>query len=138
MSDPTARSSGDATVTTLERIVAAFNDNDAESLEALVHPAFDYTLEGRSPLAGRYQGHDGMRSFMGAIHAASDDTLHVEPIVVTTAGSAVILYATLTAQRAGRHLHGENLYVYEFEDGRLRTGRNVPCDQYTWDAFWSA
>jgi ketosteroid isomerase-like protein len=125
-------------VNTLESIVAAFNANDALTLEALVSPEFEYLLEGHSPLAGRYEGHEGMRAFMTAIHDAAAGTLRVHPISVATDDDTVIMYADVTASRNGSQLTGQNIYVYGFDGGLLRTGRNVPCDQYTWDAFWSA
>jgi ketosteroid isomerase-like protein len=125
-----------AHVETLESIVAAFNANDAAALERLVSPAFEYSMEGRSHLAGRYDGHDGMRAFMSAIHDAAGGTLLVEPISVATDADTVIMYAHVSAAKNGSRLHGQNIYVYGFDGGLLRTGRNVPCDQYAWDSFW--
>jgi hypothetical protein len=122
---------------TLESIVAAFNANDAPTLVRLVSPAFDYVLEGRSPLAGRYEGHDGMRRFMSAIHDAAEGTLSVRPISVAIDADTVIMYADVSASRNGSTLSGQNIYVYGFDGGLLRTGRNVPCDQYAWDEFWN-
>lgn len=127
----------DPTVATLERIVTAFNANDAVTLQTLVSEDFDYVLEGRSPIAGRYRGHQGMQDFMSAIHGAAGGTLKVEPLSVSSDGQYVVMYATLTAERRGRRLEGQNVYIYEFDAGKLRTGRNVPCDAYVWDEFWS-
>lgn len=127
----------ESTISTLARIVAAFNSNDAPTLRGLVDEDFDYMLEGRSPIAGRYRGHDGMQDFMSAIHGASGGTLKVEPLSVSGDGPYVVMYATLTAERKGRRLDGQNVYIYQFEGGKLRTGRNVPCDAHAWDEFWS-
>jgi ketosteroid isomerase-like protein len=124
-------------VQTLDSIVAAFNANDALTLTRLVSPAFDYTLEGRSPIAGRYQGHAGMKQFMSAIHGAAEGTLRVRPIAVAIDADTVIMYADVSASRNGCVLLGQNIYVYGFDDGLLRTGRNIPCDQYAWDEFWN-
>jgi ketosteroid isomerase-like protein len=128
----------DAAVDRLQDIVGAFNANDADTLERLVSPEFDYRLEGSSPIAGRYCGHDGMRRFMQAIHGAAEGTLTVEPIAITADNDRwVIMYANVRAERGGKRLDSQNLYVYEFDGDKLRNGRNVPCDQRAWDAFWS-
>ncbi|HUR47944.1 MAG TPA: nuclear transport factor 2 family protein [Acidimicrobiales bacterium] len=127
----------DPSIATLARIVAAFNANDTQTLRTLVSEDFDYVLEGKSPIAGRYRGHQGMQDFMRAIHGAAGGTLKVEPLGVSADDRFVIMYATLTAERNGRRLEGQNVYIYEFDAGKLRTGRNVPCDAYAWDEFWS-
>lgn len=116
----------------------AFNVNDLDGVKAVFRPDMVYRVAGRSPIAGEYHGIEEYGALVRRVRDGSDNTMTLETDVVLADDQSVMLLARIKAQRAGRTLDGENMYLFRFdEDGQCYEGRTIPVDQNAFDEFWS-
>jgi ketosteroid isomerase-like protein len=120
------------------RIVRAFNENDFDTIKALVSEDCRYYVAGGGMLAGEYKGRSAFAEFLRKARAETKDVIAIELKVMTSSDDHVMTYGVVRAERNGKRLESRNMYLYRFgQDGTLAEGMNVPVDQEKWTAFWS-
>jgi len=123
----------------ISRWLQAFNDNNLDAIKTIFTDALVYRVAGHGPISREYRGvEDYVTNLLGWVKRHSDNTVTFEPVVLLADDHAVMLLARITAQRAGKRLTGENVFMFRFDDaGECIEGRTIPVDQAAFDAFWS-
>ncbi len=121
------------------RWLQAFNDNELDKIHGIFTEKLVYRVSGHGPISREYHGvTDYVTNLLGWVKQHSDNTVTFEPVVLLADDHAVMLLARITAQRAGKRLAGENVFMFRFDDaGECIEGRTIPLDQYAFDSFWS-
>jgi ketosteroid isomerase-like protein len=120
-----------------KRMIAAFNANDLDAVEALVSPDLVYTIPGRSQISCHTRGVLPHLTVLKRARELSSGTLRLEPRAAAADGDYLMVWGRITAEREGRRLDSEHCVMYRFEGGRIVEGRTVPVDLYAFDEFWS-
>jgi ketosteroid isomerase-like protein len=121
------------------RWLEAFNANDLDRIKALFTEKLVYRVSGRGPISREYRGvTDYVTNLLGWVKQHSDNTVTFTPVILLADDHAVMLLARITAQRGGKQLEGQNIFLFRFDDaGECIEGRTIPLDQYAFDEFWS-
>jgi uncharacterized protein len=116
----------------------AFNSADLETLGRLFSEGASWITPGRSSVAGHARGRDTVFAQFGRYGAETAGTFRAELKQVLTApdGTVIGLHHN-TGERNGKQLNTDCCIVFEFEGGRVVSGREYFSDLYNWDQFWS-
>jgi len=117
-------------------MLEAFHRNDLRLVEELVRPDLVYTIPGRSFLGGRTVGVEAHLEVLARARRASGGTLRLVPAATAVDGDYLLIFGTITAERAGRRLEGPHSVMYRFDGERVAEGRTIPFDLYAFDDFW--
>jgi len=122
----------------LKSVLRAFNEGRLDEVKRSCSPDVTYTIRGRGPLAGTYEGADAFVDALGRVKQLTDATMAAEPQVVLADDEAMMMYARVTGRRAdGRTYDNFQAYLYRFRDGLLIEGQTIPVDQHAFDSFTS-
>lgn len=119
------------------RMIAAFNNNDLRVVQEVVAPDLEYTVPGRSVLAGVTLGVKAHLAMLKRARDESNGTLRLQPEAIAVDGDHLFVWGTISATRGARRLESKHCVVYRFNDGKIVEGRTVPTDLYAFDAFWT-
>jgi uncharacterized protein len=123
-------------VVSYERLIAAFNAGDFETVTSILDPQLVYTIPGNSPIAGTTRG---VEAHVGALRRAkelSGGTLRFTPKSILRDGHTLVVVGRIQAKRGERLLDSDHLALFRFEGDRIAEGRTIPIDLYAFDAFW--
>jgi uncharacterized protein len=117
---------------------AAFNTADLASLTELMDENVSWHTPGRSPIAGDYVGRDAVFGQFGRYGGETNGTFTAElkRVFVADDGTVIGLHHN-SGERNGKRLATDCCLVFEFENGRVVSGREVFVDLHNWDEFWS-
>jgi ketosteroid isomerase-like protein len=101
--------------------------------------AEDAVLEvpGSHPASGRYEGHDGIRAFGGAMAGITGGTFRLAPVELLAGDTHVVTIADASAEVGGERLEWRRVIVSTVADGALSTLRFFESDQPAVDALFS-
>ncbi len=110
---------------------------EAEGVRAAYEQHFTddcfYVFYGNSPLAGRYEGRDGLWRWWTALTDRIE--LEMKPVMSLAANGIVTCFISVTASNArGEEARTTFMDVYETRDGRIVSGRFLAFDQDEFDA----
>jgi ketosteroid isomerase-like protein len=122
----------------VRRGYAAFNTADIATLTELMHEDVSWRTPGRSPIAGDYVGRDAVFGQFGRYGAETQGTMQatLKQVFVADDGRVVGLHHN-SGERNGKRLDTDCCIVFEVENGRLISGRELFFDLHNWDEFWS-
>jgi len=123
-------------VKTLLEVLAAFNDEDFETLGQRVDPDVVYRIPGRMPFSGEHHGIEAVTGAFRQLRRRSGGTLTVEPDVILADDEHVLFTARVTGDHAGRSLDVLNAYSYRIHNGKLVEGQVFPGDLHAVEAFF--
>lgn len=122
----------------LKSVLQAFNDGRLDEVRRSCSPDVKYTIRGRGPLAGTYEGVDAFTDALGRVKQLTDGTMAAEPQVLLAGDEVIMMYARVTGRRAdGRTYDNFQAYLYRFRDRLLIEGQTIPVDQHAFDSFTS-
>jgi ketosteroid isomerase-like protein len=124
-------------VATYWRLIEAFNRNDLETVAALLHPDLVYTIPGRSPVAAHTSGVSAHLEALRRVRERSENTLKLEPAIVTAGGDRLFVFGRISATRNGTRFESDHYVVFRFVEGRIVEGITLPVDLYAFDRFWA-
>lgn len=137
-SNALASASGDhPNIVTYKRMIAAFNNNDLRVVQQVVAPDLEYTLPGKSVLAGVTRGVEAHLAMLKRAREESNGTLRLTPEAVAVDGDHLFVWGTISATRGERRLECKHCVMYRFSGGKIVEGRTIPTDLYAFDAFWA-
>lgn len=116
----------------------AFAAGDIPAVLAIFADDISWTVPGRSPISGRYTGHDEVLGFFGQLTERSNGTFDLEiHDVLDNGADKVALLVTETAQRDDAALSDTGVHVWTVQDGKATTFHAFAGDQHANDEFWS-
>ena len=92
-------------------LIQAFNDNDLGEGSKYCSENIVYRIAGRSPIAGEYRGTEQFDRALKLVKELSGGTIRFEPKVILADDQAVMVYGHATAQREGKTLDIDHVYL---------------------------
>lgn len=121
----------------VRRLYSAFAEGDWTVVEACFTPDAQWTLPGRSPIAGTHVGWQQIRDrFLTRVAPLSGGTFRAELVDVAVGDRFVIAVQHATASKAGRELDVTACQLMDITDGRISRVRGHYSDQEALDSFW--
>lgn len=114
----------------------AFAQGDLETVKSLLADNIRWSIQGRSPIAGVYVGHDEVLGFFGKIFELSGGTLRLDIHDVLANDEHVVVLVTERAERDGRTLAATEAHVWHVSNGKFTEFWDLPADLEAFDAFW--
>jgi ketosteroid isomerase-like protein len=118
-----------------ERLWNSIAAADMDQLFEIIDPKAVWIMPGRSPLAGRHEGINGILSFMAHVGQLADRLESTLLEIFVNDRGAVLRYA-IHATRAGKTLDTEHLFTIRVRESRIVEARFAPLDQESYDEFW--
>jgi ketosteroid isomerase-like protein len=128
--------SGHPHVDLAERVFASFR-RDPRTLASLIAEDAVWTVVGRAPVAGVYDGRRAIFDLFKATQILSEGTYKAELRYVLSDDDRTIAVYRASGQRGDRELDIEQALFVRVEDGRWQEILAVPLDPQAFDAFWA-
>jgi uncharacterized protein len=107
----------------VERVYAAFEDDELETVLALSAPDVEFHYPAAEGLAygGVWRGRDGVRRFFEA-HDETDEVLELRPAEMVAQGEKVVVLGTFRGRAVptGREWTTDFVHVFTIRDGTTR------------------
>lgn len=117
------------------RLWSAIATADVDELRRVIAPDAVWRMYGRSPLAGDHVGIEAILSFMAHTGELADELESDLLEVFSNEGGAILRYS-VRANRGGRILDIQHLFMIRIREGRIVEGVFAPIDQERYDRFW--
>jgi ketosteroid isomerase-like protein len=108
-----------ANVKLINRMTKAVFENDAHALAELFTDDMTFHVRGPLPRPGDHKGVSGFLGAMGAIFELTDGDVKIEQLFCSAEGQWVAEWENAVLGRNGRTLETKNMFVYEFDGGRI-------------------
>jgi ketosteroid isomerase-like protein len=120
------------------RVIKAFNENDAQTIQQQVAPDVKYVFHGQNLVSGVYYGIDGVREIFYKAEELTGGTASFEPIDVLANDTTVMVWGRFRGARNGSDFEINHAYYYRFDEhSRFIEGHTIPADQHLANQFWS-
>jgi ketosteroid isomerase-like protein len=119
-----------------ERIFGSFR-RDPRALASLIAEDAVWTVVGRAPVAGAYEGRRAIFDLFKATQTLSGGTYKAELRYVLADDERTIAVYRATGRRGDRELDIDQALFVRVEDGRWAEILAVPLDPIAFDAFWA-
>jgi ketosteroid isomerase-like protein len=118
-----------------ERVFASFR-RDPRTLASLIAEDAVWTVVGRAPVAGVYEGRRAIFNLFRATQTLTDSTYRAELGYVLADDERTVAVYRASGQRGERSLDIDQALFVRVEDGRWVEILAVPLDPLAFDAFW--
>jgi ketosteroid isomerase-like protein len=119
-----------------ERVFGAFR-RDARTLASLIAEDAVWTVVGRAPVAGVYDGRRAIFDLFRATQELTDGTYEASLRFVLADDERTVAVYRATGKRDARELDIDQALFIRVEDGRWAEILAVPLDPIAFDAFWA-
>jgi ketosteroid isomerase-like protein len=123
----------------IERFFAAYGKRDFTDLRDVLADNATWTFPGHHPLSGTKVGIDAIVAFfdaVGTIMGSSNPS--VEKLVMGANEQYVVECQHIRTSRTdGPNLDQQLCVLWEFENGKIASGRHLAADQEALDAFYT-
>jgi uncharacterized protein len=120
----------------VERVFGAFR-RDPRTLASLIAEDAVWTVVGRAPVAGVYDGRRAIFDLFRATQTLTDGTYEAKLRFVLADDERTVAVYRATGKRGERELDIDQALFIRFEDGRWAEILAVPLDPLAFDAFWA-
>ena len=119
-----------------ERVFGAFR-RDPRTLASLIAEDAVWTVVGRAPVAGVYDGRRAIFDLFRATQTLTDGTYEAKLRFVLADDERTVAVYRATGRRGERELDIDQALFIRVEDGRWAEILAVPLDPMAFDAFWA-
>ena len=119
-----------------ERVFGAFR-RDPRTLASLIAEDAVWTVVGRAPVAGVYDGRRAIFDLFRATQTLTDSTYKAELRYVLADDERTIAVYRASGRRGERELDIDQALFVRVEDGRWAQILAVPLDPLAFDDFWA-
>jgi uncharacterized protein len=119
-----------------ERVFASFR-RDPRTLASLIAEDAVWTVVGRAPVAGVYEGRRAIFDLFRATQTLTGSTYRAELRYVLADDDRTVAVYRASGQRGERSLDIDQALFVRVEDGRWVEILAVPLDPLAFDAFWT-
>lgn len=119
-----------------ERVFASFR-RDPRTLASLIAEDAIWTVVGRAPVAGVYEGRRAIFDLFRATQTLTDSTYLAQLRWVLADDSRTVVVYRASGRRGDRELDIDQALFVRVEDGRWQEILAVPLDPVAFDFFWS-
>jgi ketosteroid isomerase-like protein len=125
-----------ADVELAERIFASFR-RDPRTLASLIAEDAVWTVVGRAPVAGVYEGRRAIFDLFRATQALTDSTYLAQLRWALADDARTVVVYRASGRRGDRELDIDQALFVRVQDGRWQEILAVPLDPVAFDAFWA-
>ena len=123
----------------IRKTMEDFATGDVTSTLAIWDPGIRWTAVGRSPLAGRYAGHDQLLAYLAELNRLSGGTFASDIVEVRPMfGETYVARLRARARLGSLALDVPLSLILDTRDKRVVSVVEVQHDEVAWDAFWTA
>ena len=116
----------------------AFQENDVETLQQVLAPDVKWHGNGRSPVAGDFDGLDATLGSFLNLAQLTNGTFSVEIHDVLASDDHAVVLAKSRGERKGKTLESDYAHVFHFNDkGQVSEAWVVNYDPYAGDEFFA-
>jgi ketosteroid isomerase-like protein len=119
-----------------ERVFACFR-RDPRTLASLIAEDAVWTVVGRAPVAGVYEGRRAIFDLFRATQTLTDSTYLAELRWVLADDSRTVVVYRASGRRGDRELDIDQALFIRLEDGRWQEILAVPLDPVAFESFWT-
>jgi ketosteroid isomerase-like protein len=119
-----------------ERVFASFR-RDPRTLASLIAEDAVWTVAGRAPVAGVYEGRRAIFDLFRATQTLTDSTYLAELRWVVADDLRTVVVYRASGRRADRELDIDQALFVRVEDERWQEILAVPLDPVAFDSFWT-
>ena len=119
-----------------ERVFASFR-RDPRTLASLIAEDAVWTVVGRAPVAGVYDGRRAIFNLFRATQTLTDSTYTAKLRYVLADDERTVAVYRASGKRGQRELDIDQALFIRVEDGRWQEILAVPLDPIAFDAFWA-
>ena len=119
-----------------ERVFASFR-RDPRTLASLIAEDAVWTVVGRAPVAGVYDGRRAIFDLFRATQTLTDSTYTAKLRYVLADEERTVAVYRASGKRGQRELDIDQALFIRVEDGRWQEILAVPLDPIAFDAFWA-
>jgi ketosteroid isomerase-like protein len=119
-----------------ERVFGAFR-REPRTLASLIAEDAVWTVVGRAPVAGVYDGRRAIFDLFRATQTLTDGTYEAKLRFVLADDERTVAVYRATGRRGERELDIDQALFIRVEDGRWAEIVAVPLDPLAFDAFWA-
>jgi ketosteroid isomerase-like protein len=121
----------------MQHAYEAFGRGDIPAVLAVLADDIKWHAGGRSPVAGDYEGHEGVVSFVTKLMELSGGTFRPEVHDITASDDHVVVLLNETGERGTKTLDENFIHVWHGKGGKATEFWGAGTDQYVWDEFWA-
>lgn len=121
----------------LRNAYEAFSAGDVDGAMAVFSDNIRWHVEGHTPLAGVYIGHDEVLGFFGALVERSGGTFSLEVHDVLANDEHAVVLVRERAEREGKTLAVTGAHVWHVSGGKATEFWALSTDLDAVDEFWS-
>ncbi len=122
--------------TVLREAYDAFHRGDLEGYLSACTADFVFHIPGNNQAAGSYRGREGLVGVIQQVMQLTGGEYAETTEDVVANGDHGVILLTHNLKRDGRALTYRTAHVYEFREGKLAAGWEVPRDQVAFDEIW--
>jgi ketosteroid isomerase-like protein len=119
-----------------ERVFASFR-RDPRTLASLIAEGAVWTVVGRAPVAGVYEGRRAIFDLFRATQTLTDSTYLAQLRWVLADDDRTVVVYRASGRRGDRELDIDQALFVRVEDGRWQEILAVPLDPVAFDSFWA-
>jgi ketosteroid isomerase-like protein len=119
-----------------KRVFASFR-RDPRTLASLIAEDAVWTVVGRAPVAGAYEGRRAIFDLFRATQTLTDSTYTARLRYVLADDERTVAVYRASGRRGERELDIDQALFIRVEDGRWQEILAVPLDPVAFDAFWT-
>ena len=123
-------------VTVINRMTQAVFENDRKTLTEVFTDDMSFHVRGALPKPGDHAGVDGFLEAMGAIFELTDGDVKIEQLFCLADRQWAAEWENAVLGRNGRTLETKNMFVYEFEGGRISDMWMICAALAGSESFW--
>ena len=118
-------------------MTAAAINGDSEALAKLFTDDMTFHVRGPLPRPGDHDGVDGFLDALGAIFELTDGDVKIEQLFISADGTWATEWEHAVLGRNGSTLETKNVFVYQFENGRIAEMWMICAAPAGSEAFWA-
>ena len=111
----------------------AFAKGDFAALDDLFDEDIRWTIPGRGPLSGTYEGRRAVYDLFGRMFELTEGSFRVEPRTIFADDTDAVTVAVATAHRGQKSTEILVAHIARLRDGRVVEFREATTDQYAAD-----
>lgn len=110
---------------------------DFEAVPPALHPEFKLISPGNNPIAGTFDGLDGMVAHLNELQEVSGGSMNLVGHTFTGEGDWGMAVSHITASHKGHSMDVQGMGLWQLKDGKLYRHWEAASDPDAWDAFWT-
>jgi ketosteroid isomerase-like protein len=123
-------------VTVINRMTDAVFAKDQDALARIFTEDLTFHVRGPLPRPGDHHGVDGFLQAMGAIFELTDGDVKIQQLFCVADGDWAAEWERAVLGRNGKTLESNNMFVYEFRDGRIADLWMISAAAADQSSFW--